>query len=339
MSIFPIFKIPEEITGSQSDLILAKMLIQSWKICGLFQIEMNHLCSIKTKIAFSESKIFFQLPLESKIKLKNDLTYSGYFASKEEITAGKADFPEVFTLCKDTSLNDFRVTQKWPCHGPVPWPSDSFKNGFTKFKNELGNIGDNILKLIAIGLGLNDINTLTKFTHDGWHHLRILKYPEATLESNNRGIGSHSDYGLLLISIQDSISGLYIRPPIDGEPRKKNWLTSESSAGIYENEEPWILLDPKPNLLAVFPGDIFQFLTDGYFLSTLHKVKLSTKERYSFAYFHEPNFQSSMNPLLGSSKNDFIHYGTHFTNMHIRSYPERKTTKRMISENYLTTFQ
>lgn len=77
-----------------------------------------------------------------------------------------------------------------------------------------------------------------------------------------------------------------------------------------------------------------QYMTNGFLPSTPHKVGLNTRERYAFAYFHEPNFSSVIQPLPEYGTVDKgIHYGKHFTNMFMRNYPERVTAKRMRSEN------
>jgi len=104
---------------------------------------------------------------------------------------------------------------------------------------------------------------------------------------------------------------------------------------MYENEEPWTFVKPVPQVLTVFPGDILQFLTDGYLLSTPHKVRMATRERYALAYFHEPSFVASARPLFDRHSADRIHYGAHFTNMFMRCYPDRITTRRIVAENRL----
>jgi len=79
-----------------------------------------------------------------------------------------------------------------------------------------------------------------------------------------------------------------------------------------------------------------QYLTNLYLPSTLHKVGLNTAERFAFAYFHEPNFSATIRPLeelKGENSDEPVMYGTHFTNMFMRNYPERITAKRMIEEN------
>ncbi len=201
--------------------------------------------------------------------------------------------------------------------------------------NQLGAIGEKLLRLVALGLDLPGIDTLTSLTGDGWHHMRVLRFPAAS-ERTSRGIGAHTDYGMLVIAAQDDAGGLFVRPPVDGEKRNRNWLESESSAGMYEDEEPWTYVRPEPSVLTVFPGDVLQFLTDGQLLSTPHKVRLADRERYAMAYFHEPNFNATIRPLDDPDGDDHIHYGTHFTNMFLRCYPERITTRRIESDNRLS---
>ena len=80
-----------------------------------------------------------------------------------------------------------------------------------------------------------------------------------------------------------------------------------------------------------------QYITNSYLPSTPHKVGLNTSERFAFAYFHEPNFSAVLKPLpgfnVGQEPTEGIHYGTHFTNMFMRNYPERITAQRMKAEN------
>ena len=106
---------------------------------------------------------------------------------------------------------------------------------------------------------------------------------------------------------------------------------------MNEDDDKWVYVPPVANTFTVFPGDMLQYLTNSYLQSTPHKVGLNTTERYAFAYFHEPNFQAVVRPLkeFGGSngKKQGIHYGTHFTNMAMRNYPERITAKQMEADN------
>jgi isopenicillin N synthase-like dioxygenase len=122
---------------------------------------------------------------------------------------------------------------------------------------------------------------------------------------------------------------------VAGEKRRRNWLPEESSAGMFENEEPWTFVKPVPGVLTVFPGDIMQFLTGGALLSTPHKVRLAARERYAMAYFHEPSFNTCVRPLGRTTGDENIYYGSHFTSMFMRCYPDRITTARIHAEDRL----
>jgi 2-oxoglutarate dioxygenase / 2-oxoglutarate/L-arginine monooxygenase/decarboxylase len=327
------FRIPEIVSGQSADVDLGHQVIRAWQTSGIFQIGLDADAWERTQRAFEASKRFFASPLQEKSRLVSERSSSGYIASGVELTAGEADYSEIFTVCKDVPLGDPRARAEWPCHGPVPWPDAGYRYHMRRFMAELGTIGENVLRLTALGLGL-PLNTLTDLTMDGWHHMRVLRFPGQTAQTS-RGIGAHTDYGLLVIAAQDQVGGLYVRPPVEAEHRNRNWRDDESSAGMYENDEPWHRVEPVPGVLTVFPGDILQFLTSGALLSTPHKVRLNTQERFSMAYFHEPNFQACVRPLSDPSSNESIHYGTHFTNMFMRCYLDRITTRGILDEGRL----
>jgi len=328
------FHVPQAVIGAPSDVALAVQMIEAWQADGIFQVATDPDQERKTSDAVAASRRFFAQPLEFKARHINDLSYSGYIASGEEVTAGEADYSEIFTVCKDLPLDDPRVRAQWPCHGPVPWPNPEYRRSMQVFMGELGSVGERVLRLVALGLGLRDIDALTRLTRDGWHHMRVLRFPARSTHTS-RGIGSHTDYGMLVIAAQDDVGGLYVRPPVAGERRNRNWLDTESAAGMYEDQEPWHFVRPVPHVLTVFPGDILQLLTNGRLLSTPHKVTLNTRERYTMAYFHEPNFQAHIHPLPDPNSDESLHYGTHFTNMFMRCYPHRITTWRILHEDRL----
>ena len=335
MTTLRTFQLPTEVTGSIWDVALGVELIRTWQSDGIFQVATGGVANSITAAALKESRRFFALPPAEKANLVSDLTYAGYVASGEEVTAGEQDFSEIFTVCRDIPGTDPRVRAGWPCHGPVPWPDTIYRDVMAALMSQFGLVGDKILKLTALGLGLPDMNALTDLASDGWHHMRVLRFP-ARSATTNRGIGAHTDYGMLVIATQDDVGdGLYVRPPVVGEKRPRNWLDHESSAGAFENEDPWHLVDPVPNTFTVFPGDILQFLSGGELLSTPHKVKLAPRDRYSIAYFHEPDFTAALRPFNGGAPDDVIHYGSHFTSMFMRCYPDRLTTRGILADNRL----
>ena len=169
------FCLPGRVTGSIGDRALGEALINAWRRDGILQIAMT---SEETKLAeeaFTASKAFFNKPHAEKAACIDSQSYGGYIASGEEITDGVADYSEIFTVTKDLDLAEPRVQKKWPCHGPTPWPDVTMKAPMTKYMDVLGQAGERLLRLIECGLGLEN-SSLTKYTEDGWHHMRILRY-------------------------------------------------------------------------------------------------------------------------------------------------------------------
>lgn len=316
---------------------LGKELVNAWRTDGILQVSFPPGLKVLSD-AIAQSKAFFAQEHAKKAACVDSQSFAGYIASGEELTDGIADYSEIFTVTKDLDQNDARVQSRWPCHGPVPWPNQlpQYSTAITKLMEYKGEIGEKLLQLTSLGLGLKDPDALNNLTRDGWHHMRVLRFPSTTTTNGKgkpgRGIGSHTDYGLLVIAAQDEVGGLFVRPPIKGETYA-NWNKSTSAAGAHENDDQWLFVPPVENVFTVFTGDMMQLLTNSYLPSTPHKVGLNTRERFAFAYFHEPNFNAVCKRLeefeTGDREGEEIHYGTHFSNMFMRNYPERVTAERM----------
>ncbi|KAJ4300172.1 hypothetical protein N0V88_002841 [Collariella sp. IMI 366227] len=277
---------------SSTDLTLARALISAWRRDGIIQIAMSP-PSIPWCEAQAASRAFFARPHSEKTACVDERSYSGYIASGEEMTNEIADYSEIFTVTKDLEFGDERrVMGRFPARNAT--------NGKGK---------------------------------------------------EGRGIGSHTDYGLLVIAAQDDVGGyeynywinsfkpaLFIRRPHQ-EEQFANW--EKSAAGLREDDDGWVYVPPVDGAHTVILGDMMQYLTRNYLTATPHKVGLNTRERFSIAYFHEPSFQAVLKPLEGgcggltsdlAQNVDSIHYGTHFTNMFMRNYPDRITTQRLVAE-------
>jgi isopenicillin N synthase-like dioxygenase len=200
--------------GNLGDQRLGRALVAAWQTDGILQLAMDGRQRAIEKKAMEADRQFVKLPLEQKKQFVSELSYSGYIGSKEEETDGKPDAAEIFTITKDVPMEDARVQANWPCHGPVCWPNDQYRQAISAFMAMLGEMGEKVLKLVAIGLGL-PINTFTKLTADGWHHMRVLHFPDQKESSTDRGIGSHTDYGMLVLATQ--VKEKHKKPPAIGK--------------------------------------------------------------------------------------------------------------------------
>ncbi|ANW21549.1 2-oxoglutarate and iron-dependent oxygenase domain-containing protein [Streptomyces clavuligerus] len=355
MSVLPVFELPDAITGASADRALGTALIDAWLTHGVFRLAISPAQRVLVAAALRESRRFFHHPLAYKKRHVNDLTYSGYIAPDEEPAPSARGLPETFAVGKDVPADDQRALSRWPCHGPVPWPGASYRRSMRALLTDVESQGERLLALIALGLGLEDPSALNALTHDGWHHMRVLRFPPVhsvagygpgpgvgsdsgtgfgygRRSAADPGIGSPLDHGLLTITAQDDAGGIWVRPPAAGKP--------PHTTGPHEpgSSAEWTLTPPVPSALTVLPGPVLHLLTSGHLPSTPHRVQLADHDRHVISYIHEPNFQALVQPLrhtrgdrdpLATDEDRRVHYGTHVTSMLMRCYPERLTTRRL----------
>jgi len=168
------FTLPKRVTGSAADHVMGKAIVSAWRRDGILQIAMTDSQAAKQKKALSSSVKFFGKPQAEKAAAVDSFSYAGYIGSGEEITNGIADYPEIFTVTKDLPKSDERVRQKWPCHGPCPWGDLEMKDNMTAYMDASGRTGEKLLQLTEFGLGVAP-GSLTRYTKDGWHHMRVLR--------------------------------------------------------------------------------------------------------------------------------------------------------------------
>lgn len=182
VAALPTFTLPSSISSTSAhDRALGRALVAQWQREGIIQIAMSPTQRKLWADAKSASKAFFARPHAEKAACVDPLSYAGYIASGEEITAGIRDYSEIFTVTKDLGYEDKRVKERWPCHGPCPWPSGVDKNTGLEMKEAIGRYekslaqdGEVLLGLVELGLGAEE-GALRRLTKDGWHHMRVLR--------------------------------------------------------------------------------------------------------------------------------------------------------------------
>lgn len=95
-------------------------MVRAWQRDGIFQVAADGRQEARTRAALAASRRFFARPAAEKAACVNDTSYSGYIASGEEVTDGRPDASEIFTITPDIAPV---AAAGLPCHGPVPWPS------------------------------------------------------------------------------------------------------------------------------------------------------------------------------------------------------------------------
>jgi isopenicillin N synthase-like dioxygenase len=227
---------------------------------------------------------FFALPLADKLEIAmvhGGRAWRGFFPVGTELTSGRPDLKEGLYFGTELPGDDPRVRAGLPLHGSNLFPRQvpRLRTLVLAYLDALTRAGQGVLAGVALSLGLDAGYFATGYTADPTILFRIFHYPPPPPQSQDWGVGEHTDYGLVTLLAQDDSGGLQIAAP----------------AG---NEHRWIDAPPLPGSLVCNIGDMLDRLTGGWYRSTPHRVRnLSGHGRLSFPFFLDPGFDAEVPPL------------------------------------------
>jgi isopenicillin N synthase-like dioxygenase len=220
----------------------------------------------------SAAREFFSLPDREKREIemaRGGRAWRGWFPVGGELTSGEADLKEGLYFGRE------EPAQSLPLHGPNLFPRQvpALRSLVLTYLDELTRVAQDVLRGVALSLGLADDYFATGYTADPTVLFRIFHYPPGG--DSGWGVGEHTDYGLLTLLLQDDNGGLQVHTP-DG----------------------WIDAPPLPNTFVCNIGDMLERLTNGWYRSTPHRVRnTSGRDRLSFPFFFDPDFSATVPPL------------------------------------------
>jgi isopenicillin N synthase-like dioxygenase len=151
------------------------------------------------------------------------------------------------------------------------WPSlDGFQTTMLEYFRVMADLMIALHRPIALDLGLDDPDFFTPLLEDPMSVLRLLRYPPhpGEFDGGLHGAAPHTDYGLLTLLAQDGTAGL--------EVRARNGT--------------WVEVEPTPGTFVCNIADSLMRWTNDIYVSTPHRVvNRSGRERYSVAFFGDPN--------------------------------------------------
>ncbi|EEF30909.1 2-oxoglutarate-Fe(II) type oxidoreductase hxnY [Ricinus communis] len=219
---------------------------------------------------FEESKKFFSLPFAEKMKLlRNEHRgYTPLFAENLDfsLSNSKGDCKESFYIgpLEKSDLN------QWPSQEVLP----SWRPTMEAYYNKALSAGKRLISLIALALNLDkDYFEKIGALDQPEAFLRLLHYPGELRHSKEKifGASAHSDYGMITLLATDGVPGLQVCREKSKEPR--TW------EDVLQMDRAFIV-----NI-----GDMMERWTNCSFRSTLHRVMPVGQERYSMAFFLDPN--------------------------------------------------
>ncbi|XP_074562055.1 azadirone synthase LFS-like [Curcuma longa] len=229
---------------------------------------------------FRQSQKFFDLPLHEKMKLLRNKKHRGYIPFLDETSNPgnqiSGDYKEGYHIGIEVPEDDLNAEK--PFYGPNLWPCTDILPGWREIMEQYHKEALRVLRAVAriIALALDlDAGFFDKpeMLGEPIATLRLLHYggKVSCPEKGIFGAGAHSDYGLITLLTTDDVMGLQICKDKDAR------------------SQVWEYVAPVSGGFIVNLGDMLERWSNGIFRSTMHRVVLDGRERYSIAYFVEPS--------------------------------------------------
>lgn len=234
---------------------------------------------------FANATMFFALDASEKNRLsiansKHDRGYAAIGSEKLDETSGLIDQKEAFNVGADLSPDDPRVLTGMPFRGVNQWPAgmEEFRETLMRYYGEMARLGVDIHRAIALDLGLEE-SYFQSMLDDPIAILRLLRYPPSRGVEGDIGAGAHSDYGSITLLMTDGTAGLQVKP---------------------RGSDIWVDVPHVANAFVVNLGDLLMRWTNNIYVSTPHRVMPPERERYSIAFFLQPNPDVVVEALPGT---------------------------------------
>ena len=235
---------------------------------------------------FKASARFHALPLETKMKIKQNEFFRGYLPNKTSqiklSTEGIATKPNKFT----SFSTSFEVPETHPDYaeglylaGPNQWPENlpGFKEVVCEYRAAMLKLCHRLVKAFSVALGMEP-NGLDKLFIEPSFYYWLHYYPEeeGEIPEGQFGIAPHTDFGFITILAQDAVGGLEVKLS-DGQ-----WV-----------DAPYV-----PNTFVLNAGNLLKKISNDLFRAVPHRViNRSNKPRYSIPFFFDPNMYSIVEVL------------------------------------------
>lgn len=275
----PIINISPLIGGTEGRHDVADIIGQACRGCGFFYITGHGVEKGLQQRLEDLSRRFFAQDIEAKMEIqmaRGGRAWRGYFPVGGELTSGQPDLKEGVYFGAEIGDDHPMTRAGVPMSGPNLFPSNipGFRETILEYLAVMTELGHALMRGIALSLGLDESYFEEHYTGDPLILFRIFNYP-AQGAATGWGVGEHTDYGLLTILMQDESGGLQVK-----------------------SQSQWIEAPPVPGSFVCNIGDMLDRLTGGLYRSTPHRVRnLSGRDRLSFPFFFDPNFNAEVKPL------------------------------------------
>jgi isopenicillin N synthase-like dioxygenase len=221
---------------------------------------------------FTASARFFGQPdaVKEALSITRGRHNRGYVAMRgESLDPGRApDLKEAFNIGLDLAADDPRLVAGEAFRGLNLWPAlPGWRETMLAYFDAVWTLGRLLHRAVALDLGLPEAFFEDKLDQP-MATLRLLHYPPRPADAaGGIGAGEHTDYGDVTLLMTDGVAGLEVRK------RDGTWLSAPAIAGAF----------------ICNIGDCLMRWSNDVYVSTPHRVVNGGRERYSVAFFLDPN--------------------------------------------------
>ncbi|KAI1098913.1 thymine dioxygenase [Jackrogersella minutella] len=295
----PVIDFGEWSKGSANDKkCIAQELTVACRRVGFVYIVNHGVPNDLLEEAFRWSEKLFDLPQEKKMlaphppgpTVHRGYSWPGLEKVSQDIIKDGDETREVENRKISDVKESYEIGSEESELQPNVWLPEDVLPGFREFAMQFYwkcfEAAKQLLRALAIGVGLEDEDFFLRFHSGENNQLRLLHYPpvEAEKLSSNEvaRMPAHSDWGTITMLFQDECGGLQVEHP--NEP------------------DHFVDATPMKNALVMNVGDLLMRWSNDSLKSTLHRVtlppvqdksqfddKAMTRRRYSIPYFVSPD--------------------------------------------------
>jgi isopenicillin N synthase-like dioxygenase len=239
---------------------------------GFFYVTHHGVPSATRDPVFAAAREFFSQPIAFKeqYSIRQSPHNRGYVALEGERLNVAADHKEAFNIGLEMDTSHPDVLAGKPFRGVNLWPAlPHWRKTVLTYYDACWALGRRIHRSFARDLGVDE-NFFEDKLDAPLATLRMLHYPpqpERKDSTPDSGAGTHTDYGNLTILATDGVAGLQVRA------RSGDWIDAPHIDGAF----------------VCNIGDCLMRWTNDIYISTPHRVAIPRKDRYSVAFFLDPN--------------------------------------------------
>jgi isopenicillin N synthase-like dioxygenase len=241
---------------------------------GFFAVTNHGVPAAAVDALFGAAQTFFALPeaVKCETPIERSPHYLGYarMALEKLDPARPGDAKESFNMGREREPGDPDLRAGAQFVGTNQWPQlPGFRDALVAYFDRMLGVCAQLHRAIAIDLGLEPDYFAARYNRS-LSALRVLHYPPhpGAFDGTLYGAGPHTDYGGITLLAQDDAGGLEVR----------------------RRDGTWIAVEPAPDTFVCNIGDAMMRWTNDIYVSNAHRVvNRSGRERYSAAFFYEPN--------------------------------------------------